>query len=184
MKLSLTTSVLGLLLAGSLTACSGKASLSINAKTPEPEVAAEPAAVEEAPVVAAAEPKVEEPTDVHVEGDHLTIDQKIQFAYNSDEILSDSGELLDHIATALKNHKELAALLIVGHTDTNGDHSHNQSLSERRAESVVEALKSRGVTQTLNAKGAGEAEPMCPEATDACHEKNRRVEFKIADAKS
>ena len=66
---------------------------------------AEPAP-EPAPVaVAVAEPApvAEDPSDVHIEGDHLVIDKKIHFETNSDKILDDSTEILDHIAQALAN---------------------------------------------------------------------------------
>jgi outer membrane protein OmpA-like peptidoglycan-associated protein len=43
----------------------------------------------------------------------------------------------------------------------------------------MEALRSRGATQTIDAAGKGESEHLCTEDTEACHQKNRRVEFKI-----
>jgi len=144
---------------------------------PEPApVAAEPAPEPE-PEPA---PVAEDPSDVHVEGDHLTIDKKIHFGTDSDEILDDSTEILDHIAQALANHTELSVVHVIGHTDSTGDDAHNLDLSERRAKAVVEALRTRGVTQTIDARGAGETEPSCSEDTDACHEQNRRVEFVVA----
>ena len=116
---------------------------------------------------------------MHIEGDHLVIDNKIHFGHDSDEIMADSTELLDHIAQALKNHTELATVHIIGHTDSSGDDAHNLELSQRRAAAVVAALQERGVTQNLDARGAGEQEPACSEDTDECHEQNRRVEFVV-----
>lgn len=143
----------------------------------EPEPAPEPVA--EAPE---AEPAPEDPSDVRIEGDHLVIDQKIMFAHNSDEILSESNEILDHIAQALANHTELSTLHVIGHTDTSGGHDLNQKLSEKRAAAVVAALQERGVAQTIDSRGVGETEPVCSEDTDACHEQNRRVEFVVEKA--
>ncbi len=131
--------------------------------TPEPEVEAEP-----------------DPEDVRIEGDHITIDKMIHFALDSDEILDDSTEILDHIAILLKNHSgEVAKLHVVGHTDESGDNDHNLDLSDRRAAAVVAALRERGVTQEIDSRGAGETELECQEDTDECHEKNRRVEFLV-----
>lgn len=167
MKLPVSLGLVVLLGAG---ACSK--SVSVEASTePQPAPAAEPAPAE--PAAAA----VADPSDVHVVGDHLEIDQKIMFAQDSDKILDESNEILDHIAQALKNHGEFTKMHVVGHTDSTGDDAHNQELSERRAASVVAALESRGVSQKLDARGAGETEPACKEETDACHEQNRRVEF-------
>ena len=118
-----------------------------------------------------------DPADVHIEGDHLTIDRKIHFAHDSDEILDDSTEILDHIAEALKNHNR------VGQGSRRRPHRferrrcHNKDLSERRAAAVVTALRERGVEQEIDSKGAGETELACTEDTDECHEQNRRVEF-------
>ena len=171
-------------------ACSKSASISVStggeeepAPAPAEEAPAEEAPAEEAPAEEApaeeAPVAAEDPSDVHIEGDHITIDQKIHFARNSDEILDDSSEILDHIAQALKNHTEFATLEVIGHTDANGSHEHNVDLSERRAASVVKALEERGVTQKISSKGVGEDEPTCEEDTDECHEKNRRVEFVV-----
>ncbi len=140
---------------------------------PEPVAEAEPAPEPEP------EPAAEDPSDVHIEGDHLTIDKKIHFGTDSDEILDDSTEILDHIAQALANHKELSTVHVVGHTDSTGDDAHNLDLSQRRAAAVVAALRERGVTQTIDDRGAGETEPTCSDKSDECHEKNRRVEFVV-----
>lgn len=172
MRKNLEKVVLGGLVAFGLAACSAKAEVSTKDPEPEPVAAeAEPEPMEAAPV--------EDPSDVHIEGDHLTIDNKIMFATDSDEILPESTEILDHIATALKNHTELSTLHIIGHTDASGGADHNQDLSERRAAAVMKALADRGVTQSLDSKGVGETEPSCQEDTDECHESNRRVEFVV-----
>lgn len=121
----------------------------------------------------------EDPKDVHIEGDHITIDTHILFAHNSDEIQHESDEILDHIAQLLKRHGEIKNLKVIGHTDADGGHDYNQTLSERRAAAVAKALTNRGVPQDLSASGVGELEPVCKEDTPECHESNRRVEFII-----
>ncbi len=140
---------------------------------------AEPAPEPEPEPAPAPEPQAD-PTDVHIEGDHLTIDRHINFASDSDEILSDSFELIDHIALLINNHTdEIGHLKIIGHTDTDGGHEHNVDLSNRRAAAVENALRERGVTIELEHSGVGESEPLCSEDTDECHAQNRRVEFLI-----
>ena len=143
--------------------------------TPPPP-AAEPAPVDEPAPPAAAVP---DPEDVRIEGDHLVIDRHINFKFDSHEILPDSFDLLDHIAQLLKNHPEIKTLHVIGHTDNQGGPAYNQQLSERRANSVVEALLQRGAPQKIDAAGKGLSQPLCREDTEACHEKNRRVEFLI-----
>ncbi|WP_434419776.1 OmpA family protein [Nannocystis pusilla] len=137
----------------------------------------EPAAV--APEPAPAPAAVADPTDVHIEGDHLVIDRHINFEFDKSEIRADSFDLLDHVAQLLKNHPEIVKLHIIGHTDSAGGAEHNQKLSDARANAVMEALRSRGATQTIDAVGKGESQHLCSEDTDECHQKNRRVEFVI-----
>lgn len=138
---------------------------------------AEPSAPAPAPAAVA------DPEDVRIEGDHLTIDRYIHFAFDSDEILADSHDLLDHVATLLKNHPEITKLHVIGHTDSSGTPEYNLDLSQRRAKAVAEALRSRGAPQVIDAAGKGMREHLCNEDTEACHEKNRRVEFLIETAK-
>ena len=150
--------ILGLIATFS-TACGGGATEASSETTPV-------ATQQEAPPPE--EPAEADPEDVRIEGDHLTIDRHINFESDSDVILADSYELLDHIA-----------LLLSHHTDAAGGDAHNQELSERRAASVAAALQERGVTATLDHVGAGETEPLCEEDTVECHASNRRVEFLI-----
>jgi outer membrane protein OmpA-like peptidoglycan-associated protein len=152
--------------------CAGSEEVRVGTSTPETEaVAPEP---EPEP-----EPAPEDPSDVHLEGDHITIDDSIHFATDSAEILDDSSELIDHIATLIQNHDEIATLEIIGHTDAMGGHEHNQELSEARAESVKSALEERGVAIPMTSRGVGETEKVCQEDTDECHARNRRVEFVV-----
>ena len=116
---------------------------------------------------------------VVVQGDRIVFDDPILFAMDSDEILHESDALLDEIAKTLQEHEEIAAVRVEGHTDATGSAEHTQELSERRAEAVVEALRERGVTQTLSAQGFGKTRPLCQEDTEACHGQNRRVELHI-----
>lgn len=138
-----------------------------------------------APVVAStgdeqpAEPEPD-PSDVHLEGEYITIDHHILFALDSDEILPESAEIIDHLATFLANHQaEVASLEVIGHTDAQGGRAHNQDLSQRRAAAVVSALQQRGVSQALQAIGRGMDERLCTENTDECHARNRRVVFHV-----
>ena len=135
---------------------------------------------ETAGVEVTAAPATADPSDVHIEGDHLTIDGHINFAPDSDVILEDSSELIDHIALMIGNHTDdIAHLKIIGHTDVSGNVDHNQDLSNRRAAAVEQALRDRGVSIELEHFGAGESTPLCSEVTDDCHARNRRVEFLI-----
>ncbi|HRB69629.1 MAG TPA: OmpA family protein, partial [Chitinophagales bacterium] len=70
------------------------------------------------------------------------------------------------------------------HTDCRGSDVYNQTLSQKRAESVVQYLISKGIsTNRLTAKGYGETMPIetcvCEKCNDEQHQINRRTTFKI-----
>lgn len=117
---------------------------------------------------------------VVVDGDQIVFNDPIRFASDSDEILEESDPLLDRIAEVFGENSDIVGATIEGHTDATGSQSHNMDLSQRRAESVVRALESRGVTQSLHPVGVGPNRPLCQDDTDACHQQNRRVEIHVS----
>ena len=71
-------------------------------------------------------------------------------------------------------------LEIGGFTDDNGSDATNQTLSEKRAASVVSFLTAKGIpADRLVAKGYGEAQPLVPNDSAANMKRNRRIEFKV-----
>ena len=80
--------------------------------------------------------------------------------------------------------KEYAArrLMVEGFTDSTGDETYNQGLSERRALSVRQALLDRGIEYArIDVKGYGEDFPVATNDTPAGRQMNRRVEIIISD---
>ena len=68
---------------------------------------------------------------------------------------------------------------IGGHTDSDGDEALNQSISQQRAEAVLEYLTGQGVpAESLTAVGYGETLPVAPNDTSENKALNRRIEFK------
>lgn len=89
---------------------------------------------------------------------------------------------LDRLAQALKDNPN-TRVLIEGHTDSVGGEDYNQVLSERRAQSVADALRTRGVPgDRYDAKGLGKAFPVASNDTPAGRQQNRRVEIVFSDA--
>jgi outer membrane protein OmpA-like peptidoglycan-associated protein len=71
---------------------------------------------------------------------------------------------------------------IGGHTDNVGSDEANLTLSNNRAQSVVDYLIKKGIATTrLTAKGYGETLPIATNDTDAGRAKNRRTEFKVIE---
>lgn len=119
---------------------------------------------------------------VVIQGDRLEILEKVYFRTNSHVIDRRSNPLLDNVAAVLNAHPEITSIRIEGHTDARGNAQRNVTLSQRRANSVMQYLTRRGhVARTrLTAQGFGPNQPIYPNATtDAEHEANRRVEFRI-----
>ncbi len=121
-------------------------------------------------------------SQAHLAGDRITLDDHINFEHDSAVIVADSDALIQDIANVLASHSEIATVHVVGHTDSSGDDAHNLELSTARAEAVAAALRDHGVTATIDARGAGETEPLCTEETEACHAQNRRVELMVEAA--
>ncbi len=88
---------------------------------------------------------------------------------------------LDKVARLLteKTDKKVA---LEGHTDNVGSAEFNLALSARRAESVRQALLSRGVPQErLETASFGLTQPVAPNDTDVGRALNRRVEVIVLD---
>ncbi len=67
---------------------------------------------------------------------------------------------------------------IFGHTDSTGPTAYNQTLSEKRAQSVINYLVAKGINlNRLTAKGFGESQPLAPNSTREGRQENRRVEL-------
>ncbi len=67
---------------------------------------------------------------------------------------------------------------VEGHTDATGNAASNQTLSEQRAQAIVDKLVELGIAQErLTAVGKGQGTPIADNSTDEGRAKNRRVEF-------
>jgi outer membrane protein OmpA-like peptidoglycan-associated protein len=90
----------------------------------------------------------------------------------------ESRPTLDEIARLLRAQPQLA-VVIVGHTDSQGAYDHNMDLSRRRAEAVAQALvSSYQIARTrLRTAGVGFLAPVGSNATDEGRTLNRRVEL-------
>ena len=119
-----------------------------------------------------------------LEGDRITLEEKVYFATAKDVIQKRSDPLLDNVATIVKAHPEIGKLRVEGHTDAQGKRAYNVKLSQRRAAAVVKALVKRGVpAERLVAQGFGPDQPVADNATTEGRAKNRRVELRVVDSK-
>jgi len=114
------------------------------------------------------------------EGLQLTM-RGVLFAFDSDELQPGARTSLERIAEFLNGYPN-QAVSVDGHTDSVGDETYNQSLSERRARSTADYLVAQGVARSrISVHGHGESQPVAPNTNEAGRQKNRRVEILLKD---
>ena len=120
------------------------------------------------------------PKKAKIVEEHIEISEKVQFAYNDSKILSASDDLLNDVATVMKQHPEVKKIRIEGHASSEGNDKYNKDLSDRRAKAVMDFLVNVGVDEArMEAIGFGEERPIADNESEEGREKNRRVEFNI-----
>ena len=102
----------------------------------------------------------------------------VTFATNSAELTPESDMVLGYAVSTLQHHPDFV-IEVDGHTDSVGTDKYNLMLSQRRAQSVLNYLKSHGVTNTMTAKGYGKADPIDDNRTAEGRLANRRVALKV-----
>jgi len=108
----------------------------------------------------------------------------VGFASGKVSINSYSEACLDMLAELLLDNPAVK-IEIAAFTDNVGNENSNLTLSQKRAQSVVDYLIEKGIDPTvLRAKGYGEVNPIAPNDTKEGREKNRRIEIKILEVES
>lgn len=103
----------------------------------------------------------------------------IWFAVGKSTIKDESRPALQAAADVLKKYPSIR-LEVSGHTSSEGAPAFNQTLSEERAQAVVQWLVDAGVpADNLVSRGAGPSEPIADNKTQAGRVSNRRIEFKL-----
>ena len=115
------------------------------------------------------------------DGDNLILNMpsNVTFGVDSSAISPTFQTTLSNVADTLSRY-EKSYVDVLGHTDSTGSDAYNQSLSERRAESVANFLANSGVQRArLATRGYGESQPIASNSTEEGRAANRRVEIKI-----
>ena len=123
--------------------------------------------------------------EVTRDGDNLILNMpsNVTFAVDSSAIQPEFQTTLSGVAETLAQY-EKSYVDVFGHTDSTGSDGYNQSLSERRAESVAGFLSRNGVVRArLATRGYGESQPVASNSTEEGRSANRRVELKIVPIK-
>jgi len=105
----------------------------------------------------------------------------VLFATGSADLKSGSRQALDKLTAFLQAYPK-REVQIDGYTDNVGSADYNQGLSERRADSVRDALTRMGIARDrILTKGLGESSPVADNDTAGGRQQNRRVEVIVLD---
>ncbi|RYZ44146.1 MAG: hypothetical protein EOP49_27540 [Sphingobacteriales bacterium] len=131
--------------------------------------------------------------EIKREGEGIVINfkEKVLFDYDRFDLKANAQMNLDQLKTFLVKYPE-TNITVIGHTDSKGSEAYNQTLSQNRANAVVNYLRQSNIgAERLTAVGKGETDPIASNDTVEGAAANRRVEFVItanekmkADAKT
>lgn len=113
------------------------------------------------------------------DGDNITLNMpgSVTFATDSSDLSPAFFDVLNSVTKVL-NEYDQTVVEVAGHTDSSGSDAYNQGLSERRANSVAQYLRSQKInSQRLITVGMGESMPVADNATSSGKQANRRVEI-------
>ena len=97
------------------------------------------------------------------------------------DLKKESKAELNKLYEFLSYNKEVK-IEISGHTDSTGNEDHNKTLSQNRAESVVNYLINKGIDKSrLTFKGLGSDKPIADNDTEEGRKLNRRTEFMVVE---
>ena len=108
--------------------------------------------------------------------------EPIYFDFNKSDITVQGANELDKLILVMNKYPNMV-IYATSHTDNRGKDSYNLRLSERRAQSTVSYIVSKGISaDRISGKGKGESEPLidCKKAcTEEEYQLNRRSDFRI-----
>lgn len=111
----------------------------------------------------------------------LTLGSDVLFGLDEFELREGAQRTIGRIAEFLQEYED-RQVLVEGFTDSTGARDYNLELSERRANSVRDALIERGVDPSrINTRGYGLDYPVATNDTQAGRQLNRRVEVIISE---
>jgi len=111
--------------------------------------------------------------------------ENIYYDFDDWAIRTDAEPTLIQLATTL-NQNPTIRIELASHTDCQGNGAYNENLSQKRAQSAVDYLITKGIpAERLTARGYGEKAPAiqcaCQRCTDEENQANRRTTFKVID---
>ncbi|MFT6632866.1 MAG: outer membrane protein OmpA-like peptidoglycan-associated protein [Bacteriovoracaceae bacterium] len=108
-------------------------------------------------------------------------EQIINFQSGSTKLTESSHDFLISLGSTLRDiTNDWEILKVEGHTDTTGSAAVNLKVSQKRVQSVINALVEGGApVERISGEAFGESIPLVNEATPEAHARNRRVELRF-----
>jgi len=122
-------------------------------------------------------------TDTEIQ---IELSGDVLFDFDEWDIRADAEESLKKVAEIIETYQS-TKVVISGHTDSIGSEEYNQTLSEKRAQSVKNWLSENGAIdpEIMETVGYGESKPVAPDTNPdesdnpAGRQENRRVQILI-----
>ena len=129
-----------------------------------------------------------------VETKRFTLKSDVLFTFNKSTLKPEGQQALDQLYSQLSSmDPKDGSVVVLGFTDRIGSEQYNQKLSEKRAQSVVDYLVSKGIpSNKISARGMGESNPVTGNTCDSvkgrqalidCLGPDRRVEIDVKGIK-
>jgi outer membrane protein OmpA-like peptidoglycan-associated protein len=110
----------------------------------------------------------------------ITLSGGVLFESAKSDLLPAAQLKLNDVATALTNQDPISRMVVEGHTDSQGQASYNQDLSQRRAQTVRDYLVTRGIaSDRITAQGFGSSRSVADNKSAEGRANNRRVEIVV-----
>lgn len=105
---------------------------------------------------------------------------EVYFATGKAELSAADGLRLDTLVSQLRAQPLALHIRITAHTDSVGNPAANQTLSERRAQTLYKALQQRGLKASdIDIAGFGEKQPAASNDTEEGRQRNRRATLEV-----
>lgn len=129
-----------------------------------------------------------------VETKRFTLKSDVLFTFNKATLKPEGQQALDQLYSQLSSmDPKDGSVVVLGFTDRIGSEQYNQKLSEKRAQSVVDYLVSKGIpSNKISARGMGKSNPVTGNTCDSvkgrnalidCLAPDRRVEIDVKGIK-
>jgi outer membrane protein OmpA-like peptidoglycan-associated protein len=106
--------------------------------------------------------------------------KKMAFPIGKANLTTESMPILAKVNQTIRDLGVDSLIEVQGHTDSSGNRSTNQSLSEKRAEAIKAYLVANGLDEkNIRTIGYGDSKPIAPNKTKAGRAENRRVDIVI-----